>query len=168
MFFIIDDEDLAKIKVEDDDLDLQFALSKARKLKQRKQFDEDRTAKLLEENGLTIKDEPEEDIFGQESTGAEFISTFADDKQNSNIILNETSEFCRHLGAWRSHEGTGLGESVSKDILDFEKSLTNVTSRRKQFRNDSDDDDDDPMEGGSGGRFKRDAFSSLIGITSIT
>ena len=160
---IAEDNELSKIKVDDDDMDLQAALRKARKLKQRKQFDEDRTAKLLEENGLTtVKDEPDNDELGHESTGAEFISTFSDDKQSSNIILNETSEFCRHLGAWRSHEGTGLGESVSKDILDFEQSLSS-TNRRKAVKSDSedDDDDDDPMEG-SGRRFKRDAFSSLI------
>ena len=54
----INDEDLSKIRVDDDDLDLQFALNKARRLKQRKQFDHDRTAKFLEQNGLnTIKKE---------------------------------------------------------------------------------------------------------------
>ena len=58
------------------------------------------------------------------TTGAEFIGTFADDiSSNTNIILNETSEFCRHLGAWRANEVTGMGESVSKDILEFESSL---------------------------------------------
>ena len=58
------------------------------------------------------------------STLSEFIGTFADDvTSNKNIILNETSEFCRHLGAWRSNEVTGMGESVSKDILEFESSL---------------------------------------------
>ena len=173
----INDEDLSKIKVDDDDLDLQFALNKARRLKQRKQFDHDRTAKFLEENGLhTIKKETvddDDDIKDEfqsldQSTGAEFISTFADDKQNSNIILNETSEFCRHLGAWRSHEASGLGESVSKDILDFEQSLTGISKFEKQRKNQaaaattSSEDEDDPMEGEGARRFKRDAFSSLI------
>ena len=54
----INDEDLSKIKVDGDDLDLQFALNKARRLKQRKQFDHDRTAKFLEENGLHTKVTP--------------------------------------------------------------------------------------------------------------
>ena len=182
----INDEDLSKIRVDDDDLDLQFALNKARRLKQRKQFDnDDRNAKFLEENGLnTIKketvdnddDEEVKDEFQSldQSTGAEFISTFADDKQTSNIILNETSEFCRHLGAWRSHEASGLGESVSKDILDFEQSLTGISKFEKQRSSKnhastaagagvtSSEDEDDPMEGEGARRFKRDAFSSLI------
>ena len=78
--------------------------------------------------------------------------------------MNETSEFCRHLGAWRSHEASGLGESVSKDILDFEQSLTGITAsrQRKIKAATSSEDEDDPMEGEGARRFKRDAFSSLI------
>jgi U4/U6.U5 tri-snRNP-associated protein 1 len=138
---IIDDEDFGSIKVDlDDDLDLQRALRKTRRLKQRKQIDEEIRAKH-EQHDLKMKEELEDE---NESTGAEFINTFADDKTiNPNLILNETSEFCRQLGAWRSHEGTGLGESVSSDILDFEKSLTSSSSRRQVKSDDDDDNDDD-------------------------
>ena len=79
-------------------------------------------------NAYSISNSQIKLIFLQDSengtTGAEFIGTFADDvSSNTNIILNETSEFCRHLGAWRANEVTGMGESVSKDILEFESSL---------------------------------------------
>lgn len=135
----IDDEELAKIKVDDEetDLDLQLALQKARKIKQRKRFlDEDRTAKLMEENGLSmIKTEPE-----NESTGAEFINTFADDKNtNFNVItMNETSEFCRNLGAIRSYEASGYTDKVPKEIRDFESELS--SSKHRKYSSDSDSD----------------------------
>ena len=83
----------------------------------------------------------------------EFIGTFADDiSSNQNIILNETSEFCRHLGAWRANETTGMGESVSKDILDFESSLKSRPEAPQQQRrgrweevNDDFSDSDEEM-----------------------
>ena len=71
-----------------------------------------------------------------DKTGAEFIGTFADDTAtNSNIILNETSEFCRHLGAWRSSEASGMTESVPKEILDFEDSLKGDSTREFEKNN---------------------------------
>merc|ERR1712029_943853 len=67
----IDDIELSRVKLEEeDDLDLQLALRKARRLKQRMKNnvkDEDHAAELIE----AIKDEPT-DV----STGAEFIQTF--------------------------------------------------------------------------------------------
>lgn len=59
---------------------------------------------------------PSEENLGGTSNGAEFIGTFADDVTfDNNIILNETSEFCRNLGAWRASEiSSGLGEAVPK------------------------------------------------------
>ena len=103
-------------------------LRKARKIKQKKRVidNDDRAAALLQENGLTIKSEPDADDEIEGSTGAEFINTFADDKNfNSQFItINETSEFCRNLGAWQSHGGTGLGDKVPKEIQDFEDEMT--------------------------------------------
>lgn len=57
-----------------------------------------------------------EETTGTTTNGAEFIGTFADDDTfDKNIILNETSEFCRNLGAWRASEiSSGLGEPISK------------------------------------------------------
>ncbi len=164
---MFDNDDLCNVKVEaDDNRDLELALKKARRLKQKRTVEEDKTARLIEENRQYIKDEPE-----YETTGAEFINTFTDDKTNSNIILNETSEFCRHLGAWRSHEGTGLGESVSKDILDFEKSLSrgggggnekSGSDHRRRRRSSSDSDSDDPMEGSSSGSNRREKQKKTV------
>jgi hypothetical protein len=77
------------------------------------------------------------------------LSVVSDEEENvlQHCRQNETSEFCRHLGAWRANEATGLGESVSKDILDFESSLkTPAQSRRgrwEEVRSDSDSDGDE-------------------------
>ena len=138
------DEEMSRIKVDDDDLDLQLALRKARRIRQRQVVkDEDHTAKLIE----AIKEEPID-----ESTGAEFINTFENDQKiSSNIILNQTSEFCRSLGATRSYEGTGLGESVHQDIRDFEDSLTSIRGShhrkgKKHKNRDSDDEDMDTLD----------------------
>ena len=71
-----------------------------------------------------------------DKTGAEFIGTFSDDvTTNSNIILNETSEFCRHLGAWRASEASGTTETVPKEILDFEDSLKTDSTREFEKNN---------------------------------
>ena len=125
----IDDIELSRVKLEEeDDLDLQLALRKARRLKQRMKNnvkDEDHAAELIE----AIKDEPT-DV----STGAEFIQTFDNEKlSGSNIILNETSEFCRSLAS-RSYEGTGLGDSVHQDIREFENSLLTKSRKTKKQR----------------------------------
>ena len=138
----IDDVELSRVKLEeDDDLDLQLALRKARRLKQRKrnvQEEDDHAAKLIE----AIKDEPI-DV----STGAEFIQTFDNEKlASSNIILNETSEFCRSLAS-RSYEGTGLGDSVHQDIRDFENSLTSRSKvKNKHKKHTADLSDEEPMD----------------------
>lgn len=144
-----EDDDYSSVKVdEDDDCELQNALSKARRLKQRVKV-EDVGDKILE----TLKVEKEDSSL---TSGAEFINTFSDDQPSNNIILNETSEFCRHLGAWRSHEASGLGgEGVSRDILEFESSLTDNQRRseaakvgkseRGQWEEVDDDDEDVEM-----------------------
>ena len=137
----IDDVELSRVKLEEeDDLDLQLALRKARRLKQRKKNnvqDEDHAAKLIE----AIKDEPI-DV----STGAEFIQTFDNEKlSGSNIILNETSEFCRSLAS-RSYEGTGLGDSVHQDIREFENSLLTNSRKAKKQRSRHNDVSDEEID----------------------
>ena len=143
---VVNDEELAKIKIEDDDLELQKALKKARRIKQKKLIsEEDRTAALM------IKDEPMES-----DTGAEYINTFADDTNTNSqfITINETSEFCRNLGAWRSHEVSGLGHKVPKEIRDFEDEVSSSTRHHRKYDSDNDDsmdgievrDDDDANE----------------------
>jgi len=164
-----DDNELSRIKVDDDDRELQLALRKARKIKQKKRVidNDDRAAALLQENGLTIKSEPDADDEIEGSTGAEFINTFADDKNfNSQFItINETSEFCRNLGAWQSHGGTGLGDKVPKEIQDFEDEMTDrsrsvkiaKSNIAKHKGSDSDEDPDNAMEGVSHPYFDEDS-----------
>jgi len=142
------DMELSRIKVDDDDRDLQLALKKARKIKQKKHIGDDHAATLLEQSGLTMKQEPEEDDI-EASTGAEFINTFEDDKNfNSEFItINETSEFCRNLGAWQAHGASGLMNHVPKEIREFEAEMTDFSrkARENARRADSDEDMDDDV-----------------------
>jgi len=133
----------APIDDEEDDLHLQLALKKARKIKQK------RNVSLKPEDLIDqIKEEPDE----AETNGAEFIQTFADDRQWSNnvITMNETSEFCRQLGALKSYEPSGLTDKVPKEIRDFEQNLTGHHSSSMK-RDDSSDDD----ELGTSSKFRR-------------
>jgi len=129
-----------------DDIGLQRALVRTRLLKRRAR-EEDFGAKIAAE----IAAAPVDDEAINGTTGAEFIGTFADDAaSNRQIILNETSEFCRHLGAWRASETTGMGETVSKEILDFESSLKApaVQSRRGRWEEVSPTTTTAAVEGG--------------------
>merc|ERR1719376_1963280 len=59
-----------------------------------------------------------------------------DVKSNANIILNETSEFCRNLGAWQTtsgresarHTGASDETQVAPEILEFEDSLMRTSA----------------------------------------
>ena len=90
----------------------------------------------IAEKVLRITQSQPQEVQEYHNTGAEFIGTFADDaKTNSNIILNETSEFCRHLGAWRASEASGMAEGVPKEILDFEDSLKEKSTKQFEENN---------------------------------
>ena len=134
------------------------------------QVDRSRDALLTDFGKTTLEDryllpgESYQDMFARVATA------FADDAaSNRQIILNETSEFCRHLGAWRANETTGMGESVSKEILDFESSLKApaVQSRRghwEEVRSDSENDDDGAGDVASDARKKKSASASTFTI----
>eukprot|EP00092_Neocalanus_flemingeri_P027265 GFUD01029567.1.p1 GENE.GFUD01029567.1~~GFUD01029567.1.p1 ORF type:complete len:1005 (+),score=402.86 GFUD01029567.1:3093-6107(+) len=47
----------------------------------------------------------------------------------SDLIIDQTQEFCRGLGEVGSYELSGLGETVDKELLDFEKSLESKRMR---------------------------------------
>eukprot|EP00096_Caligus_rogercresseyi_P006879 TRINITY_DN2385_c0_g1_i1.p1 TRINITY_DN2385_c0_g1~~TRINITY_DN2385_c0_g1_i1.p1 ORF type:complete len:865 (+),score=360.53 TRINITY_DN2385_c0_g1_i1:3-2597(+) len=98
------------------------------------------------------------------SSGAELIGTFADDEINSkNIILNETSEFCRNLGAWTTaHLGPSQAANSSHSILDeFEDSLKRGS---KDYRMDSSCEEEIELDGDdveyAGGK-KKDTLESV-------
>merc|ERR1719507_1462310 len=121
---IKDDIDLSNIKVDDeDDMGLEMALKKARRIKQKSHvIKKDVVDLVLAEP--KIKRE-EEDV-----TGSEFIATFEEHQSSvggGKIILNETAEFCRNLGARYADElalkKERVKEEVAQDLLEFEDSL---------------------------------------------
>lgn len=111
-----------KVEAEDaDDVSLQSALGKARRMKQLKDRARDQAEKVAQIAAKTANLKEEHLV-----SGAEFIQTFEDDKRKGKIIMNETSEFCRNLGAWQSSEASDafVKEEVHQDLLEFEESLT--------------------------------------------
>ncbi|XP_061162474.1 U4/U6.U5 tri-snRNP-associated protein 1-like isoform X2 [Saccostrea echinata] len=116
------DEDLSNVVIEEDEAEkeLHTALSKARKIKQRK--DASVVVKVAEQVLLNVKPEPEEEEAPHEG----------------NIILNATSEFCRTLGDIPTYGQSGNREEDQEDFMDFEKELE---ERRKK------EEDEEQMSG---------------------
>lgn len=127
--------DLDDIKLEDEgDMGLEAALNRARKLKQKRE-NTDVAEQILEEIKAEpkVKQETEEDL-----TGSELIGTFEEEEDGQQgrfgkpLIMNETVEFCRNLGARQFNDQFERGQkikqesSVSKDLLEFEESLTSA------------------------------------------
>jgi U4/U6.U5 tri-snRNP-associated protein 1 len=131
----VDEEDGFSVKIEhgaqnvkvepleDDNVDFQDVLKRAKKLRARRGAAADLADQLLAESKtLNIKKEADDH---EDTSGSAFIATFDDDAEaQSRIILNETAEFCRNLGArslssgdefWRSSapgpSGYGAAES---------------------------------------------------------
>ena len=135
--------ELADIKVEDeDDLGLELALSKARRLKQKKVV-KDGAERILE----AVKQEPRIKQEEEDVTGSEFINTFEEQNLTGTIILNETAEFCRNLGARHMSEMQEKferrhGQShhhhqhdpVDDDLRDFEESLKSSSTKQHEQR----------------------------------
>ncbi|TRY71736.1 hypothetical protein TCAL_08157 [Tigriopus californicus] len=127
--------DLDDVKLEDEgDMGLEAALNRARKLKQKRE-NTDVAEQILEEIKAEpkVKQETEEDL-----TGSELIGTFEEEEDGHQsqfgkpLIMNETVEFCRNLGARQFNDQFERGQkikqesSVSKDLLEFEESLTSA------------------------------------------
>merc|ERR1719471_1874115 len=128
-----EDIDLSNVKVEDeDDMGLEMALKKARRIKQKSHvIKKDVVDLVLAEP--KIKRE-EEDV-----TGSEFIATFEEHQSSiggGKIILNETAEFCRNLGARYADElalkKERVKEEVAQDLLEFEDSLKSSATKRTE------------------------------------
>ncbi|KAI5692672.1 hypothetical protein M8J75_012775, partial [Diaphorina citri] len=107
-------EDLSEIKMlEMDDGELQVALNKARKLKQRENICEtsvDKVAKsILAEADLK-----------NEAGGA--------------IILNSTAEFCRTLGDIPTYGQAGNRGEEEQELLDFEREMKEEREREEQSK----------------------------------
>ena len=99
------EEDLTGVAVEDDAMnDLQTALSKARKLKQRKKMDpEKKVLQHVREVGM------EEGSDDEEPSGSKL--------PGPNIVLNSTSEFCRTLGDIPTYGQAGNREEDEEELL---------------------------------------------------
>ena len=102
--------DLSRVKVEEEeeDLGLELALKKARRLKQRSNMRTNDPADLIKADMPEIKTENDDDAVDM-GHGSEFISTFEDlpaaqQTESKELILNETAEFCRNLGARQFNE----------------------------------------------------------------
>lgn len=110
------DEDLSSIPFVEDEAEneLQSALSKARRIKMTKEKSKIQkvAAKIAEER--TIKTEQEMD----------------EDKEESNIVLNSTSEFCRTLGDIPTYGQSGNRDEEKEELMDFEREL--MEDRRRQ------------------------------------
>ncbi|XP_064624219.1 U4/U6.U5 tri-snRNP-associated protein 1-like isoform X2 [Lineus longissimus] len=108
------DEDLSNVRVEEDEagLELHLALNKTRKLKQMKDLSvpEQIAKKIRVEK--TIEDSEE-----------------MEDAQN--IILNDTSEFCRSLGDIPTYGLAGNRDEERDELLDFELELMHERKRRE-------------------------------------
>ncbi|KAL1463148.1 hypothetical protein WDU94_014929 [Cyamophila willieti] len=104
-------EDLSEIKMlEMDDGELQVALNKARKLKQRE----------------TLMDNPVEQV-------AKAILADADIKNEAGgtIILNSTAEFCRTLGDIPTYGQAGNRGEEEQELLDFEREMKEEREREE-------------------------------------
>ena len=116
--YFLDDDDTSKLTAA-----LQRTKNRLKNLK-KSSVEEDVAERVLKMTKIQPQVNPKYD-----NTGAEFIGTFADDTAtNSNIILNETSEFCRHLGAWRSSEASGMrNNTFCKFMMFFQDQNNSVT-----------------------------------------
>jgi len=105
--------DMTGVPVEkDDDSRAIRALKIARKLKKVKSVD-------------TVAEEVLRD--SRENT-VEMEDTSRDENPND-LVIDQTKEFCRGLGDVGSYEVSGLGETVDKELLDFEKGLESERMR---------------------------------------
>jgi len=108
--------DLTGVKVDrekEDDSRAMRALRIARKLTKVKTVDH-----VAEE---VLRDSRENTVEMEEDGG--------DGAHYSDLVIDQTQEFCRGLGEVGSYELSGLGETVDKELLDFEKSLESERMR---------------------------------------
>lgn len=107
--------DLSGVKVDKDDDDgrAMRALKIARKLTKVK----------------TVDNVAEEVLRDSRENTVEMDDEGGDKAHYSDLVIDQTQEFCRGLGEVGSYEPSGLGEGVDKELLDFEKSLESERMR---------------------------------------
>lgn len=117
ILFILDVEIPSDVKIEEKDDELERALHKARKAKQKEAALSDFLA------SVPIKPEPEDNLDG------------------GSIVLNSTAEFCRTLGDIPTYGKSGNREEIEEDMLDFEKSAAAAEDMETDDVVPEDDDD---------------------------
>jgi len=107
--------DLSGVKVDKDDDDgrAMRALKIARKLTKVK----------------TVDNVAEEVLRDSRENTVEMDDEGGEKAHYSDLVIDQTQEFCRGLGEVGSYEPSGLGEGVDKELLDFEKSLESERMR---------------------------------------
>ncbi|XP_033733717.1 U4/U6.U5 tri-snRNP-associated protein 1-like [Pecten maximus] len=109
-------EDLSSIPFVEDEAEneLQSALSKARRIKRTKEKSKIQkvAAQIAKERVMKTEQEMDED------------------KEESNIVLNSTSEFCRTLGDIPTYGQSGNRDEEKEELMDFEREL--MEDRRRQ------------------------------------
>lgn len=99
-------EDLGDIKLEQDDSELELALKKARKLKQKEALEV-----------IPIVDKVAEMMIKNESPAYQAPGP------GGSIVLNATAEFCRTLGDIPTYGLSGNREEDAQELLDFEREM---------------------------------------------
>ncbi|ESP02865.1 hypothetical protein LOTGIDRAFT_156816 [Lottia gigantea] len=127
------EDDVSSVQVDDDaEEELQSVLSKARKLKHKKDKNRPIPEKVAELVTRTVEDENSSDM------------------PDNNIILNSTSEFCRNLGEIPTYGLAGNREEDREEIMDMELELLEQKRREEDEDNPSGwnevDIDDQPAD----------------------
>ncbi|KAG8223738.1 hypothetical protein J437_LFUL003103 [Ladona fulva] len=106
-------EDLSDVKLEPDDseLELQLALNKARKLKQKEALETRPTIEKVAAEIVAKKDQDE----GSAAQGS--------------IVLNATAEFCRTLGDIPTYGLAGNRDEDAEELMDFEREMNEERKR---------------------------------------
>ncbi|XP_021358089.1 U4/U6.U5 tri-snRNP-associated protein 1-like [Mizuhopecten yessoensis] len=111
-------EDLSSVPFLEDEAEneLQSALSKARRIKLTK--DKSKilkvAAQIAEERAIKIEQEMD------------------DDKEETNIVLNSTSEFCRTLGDIPTYGQSGNRDEEKEELMDYERELMEDRKRQEE------------------------------------
>uniref|UniRef100_A0A1B6D1V5 U4/U6.U5 tri-snRNP-associated protein 1 n=2 Tax=Clastoptera arizonana TaxID=38151 RepID=A0A1B6D1V5_9HEMI len=112
-------EDLSTIKVETDDNELELALKKARKLKQKEAIESNPILSTETVAQMILSDE-----IGYGAPGP-----------GGSIVLNQTAEFCRTLGDIPTYGLSGNRDEDAQEMLDFEREMKEERMKNEESAN---------------------------------
>ncbi|XP_046388910.1 U4/U6.U5 tri-snRNP-associated protein 1 isoform X2 [Ischnura elegans] len=107
-------EDLSDVKLEPDDseLELQLALNKARKIKQKEALENNSSVEKIAAE-IVAKNEQDDGLSGTQGS----------------IVLNATAEFCRTLGDIPTYGLAGNRDEDAEELMDFEREMNEERRR---------------------------------------